>query len=204
MYMNISTTAPYFHMFKQFTAWHWSNVWKASAPVPWNAISKKNLPHCIVVHLGAMAIRVDIRERRRRDLECKVMLASVLAENPKEFHRHHRVFINNPNQSCASLASHTVILSDRALGPLQFCLPVFLGKGFIHFYPLGLVLGQSLRHILDKVSKWHFLSTSNKGIWPKKFWFPCMDKKVPFWQFFRMGWDGCALLGRPSRIPQRN
>jgi len=21
------------------------------------------------------------------------------------------------------------------------------------------------------------------------------DKKVPFWQFFRMGWDGRALLG---------
>ena len=99
-----------------------SNTWKAGAAVPWNTTSKKILPHCIVVHLGAMAIRVDIRERRRRDLECKVMLASVLAENPKEFHRHHRVFINNPNQSCASLASHTVILSDRTLGPLQFCL----------------------------------------------------------------------------------
>ena len=28
-----------------------------------------------------------------------------------------------------------------------------------------------------------------------------MGKKVPFWQFFRMGWDGHALLGRPSRIP---
>ena len=31
-----------------------------------------------------------------------------------------------------------------------------------------------------------------------------MGKKVPFWQFFRMGWDGHALLGRPSRIPCRN
>ena len=29
-------------------------------------------------------------------------------------------------------------------------------------------------------------------------------KKVPVWQFFRMGWDGRALLGRPSRIPHRN
>ena len=27
---------------------------------------------------------------------------------------------------------------------------------------------------------------------------------MPFWQFFRMGWDGHALLGRPSRIPHRN
>ena len=27
---------------------------------------------------------------------------------------------------------------------------------------------------------------------------------MPFWHFFRMGWDGHALLGRPSRIPHRN
>ena len=27
---------------------------------------------------------------------------------------------------------------------------------------------------------------------------------MPFWQFFRMGWNGCALLGQPSRIPHRN
>jgi hypothetical protein len=26
---------------------------------------------------------------------------------------------------------------------------------------------------------------------------------VPFWQFFRQGWDGCALLVLPSRIPHR-
>jgi len=24
---------------------------------------------------------------------------------------------------------------------------------------------------------------------------------VPFWQFFRQGWDGRALLVQPSRIP---
>ena len=30
-----------------------------------------------------------------------------------------------------------------------------------------------------------------------------MDQKVPFWQFFRQGWDGRALLVRPLRIPQR-
>ena len=28
--------------------------------------------------------------------------------------------------------------------------------------------GQSLKHFLDKVKKWHFNSTSNKVIWPKK------------------------------------
>ena len=27
---------------------------------------------------------------------------------------------------------------------------------------------------------------------------------MPFWQFLRMGRDGCALLVRPSRIPYRN
>ena len=26
---------------------------------------------------------------------------------------------------------------------------------------------------------------------------------MPFWQFFRMGWYGCALLVWPSRIPHR-
>ena len=36
------------------------------------------------------------------------------------------------------------------------------------------------------------------------FWFSCMGKKVPFWQFFRMGCDGRALLGWPLRIPHRN
>ena len=30
-----------------------------------------------------------------------------------------------------------------------------------------------------------------------------MDQKVPFWQFFRLGRDGRALLVRPSRIPHR-
>ena len=27
---------------------------------------------------------------------------------------------------------------------------------------------------------------------------------MPFWQYFRMGWDGRALLVWPSRIPHRN
>jgi hypothetical protein len=29
-------------------------------------------------------------------------------------------------------------------------------------------------------------------------------KKVPFWQFFRIGWDGRALLVRPLGIPHKN
>jgi hypothetical protein len=61
----------------------------------------------------------------------------------------------------------------------------------------------SLRHFLNKVKEWHFNSTSNEVIWPKKFQILCTDQKVPFWQFFRQGRDGHALLVRPSRIPQR-
>ena len=29
-------------------------------------------------------------------------------------------------------------------------------------------------------------TTLNKYIWPKNFWFSCIGKKVPFWQFFRI------------------
>jgi hypothetical protein len=39
-----------------------------------------------------------------------------------------------------------------------------------------------------------------EGIWPSKNSNPCSGKKVPFWQFFRKGWDGCALLVQPSKI----
>ena len=43
-----------------------------------------------------------------------------------------------------------------------------------------------------------------KSFGPKKFKISFKGGKVPFRQFFRMGWDGCALLVWPSRIPQRN
>ena len=42
-----------------------------------------------------------------------------------------------------------------------------------------------------------------KSFDPKNFQIPCTDQKVPFWQFFRQGRDGCALLVRPSRILHR-
>ena len=42
-----------------------------------------------------------------------------------------------------------------------------------------------------------------KSFGPKNFQIPCTDPKVPFWQFFRQGRDGRALLVRPSRIPHR-
>merc|ERR1712203_675025 len=40
---------------------------------------------------------------------------------------------------------------------------------FIHFYPPKYAHGRSLRHILDKITKWYFLGTSNEVIWPKIF-----------------------------------
>ena len=43
-----------------------------------------------------------------------------------------------------------------------------------------------------------------KSFGPKKFPILCTDQKVPFWQFFRKGRDGRALIVRPSRIPHRN
>ena len=39
---------------------------------------------------------------------------------------------------------------------------------FNHFYPPKYAHGRCLRHILDKITKWHFLRTSNEVIWPKK------------------------------------
>jgi hypothetical protein len=49
-----------------------------------------------------------------------------------------------------------------------------------------------------------FIALQMKWFGPKNFQISSMGKKVPFWQFFRMGWDGRALIGRPSRIPHRN
>ena len=43
-----------------------------------------------------------------------------------------------------------------------------------------------------------------KSFGPKKFQIPCTDQKVPFWQLFRKGRDGSALIVRPLRIPHRN
>ena len=42
-----------------------------------------------------------------------------------------------------------------------------------------------------------------KSFGPKNFQIPCMDQKVPFWQFFRQGRDGRALLVWLSWIPHR-
>ena len=50
----------------------------------------------------------------------------------------------------------------------------------------------------------HFHSIPLKSFGQNKFPIPSTGKKLPFWQFFRMGWNGYALLGRPSRIPHRN
>jgi len=42
-----------------------------------------------------------------------------------------------------------------------------------------------------------------KSFGPKEIQIPCKDQKVPFWQFFRQGRSGRALLVWPSRIPHR-
>ena len=49
-----------------------------------------------------------------------------------------------------------------------------------------------------------FIALQMKSFGSEKFQISSTGKKVPLWQFFRMGWVGHALLGRPSRIPQRN
>ena len=49
-----------------------------------------------------------------------------------------------------------------------------------------------------------FIALQMKSFGPKKFQISSTGKKVPFRQFFKMGWDGLALLGGPSRIPHRN
>ena len=47
-----------------------------------------------------------------------------------------------------------------------------------------------------------FIVLQMKAFGPKKIQISSTGKKVPFWQFFRMG-SNC-MLGRPSRIPHRN
>ena len=48
-----------------------------------------------------------------------------------------------------------------------------------------------------------FIAAQMNSFGTKKFKIPCMDQKVPFWQFLRQGRDGHALLVGPSRIPHR-
>ena len=43
------------------------------------------------------------------------------------------------------------------------------GNGNNTIYPPKYAHGRSLRHILDKITKWHFLRTSNEVIWSKNF-----------------------------------
>ena len=55
---------------------------------------------------------------------------------------------------------------------------------FIHFYPLKKALGRSQRHFLKKIMMDYCLPLQMNTFGPKKFWFSCTGKKVPFWQFF--------------------
>ena len=83
---------------------------------------------------------------------------------------------------------------------LQMLWCIFKTIQFVYFYPQFLALGQSLRHVLDKVTWWHFQSTSKKAIWPKNFMNYMHGFRVSFWRFLRKGWDGCTLLMQPSKI----
>ena len=47
------------------------------------------------------------------------------------------------------------------------------------------------------------LPPGSKTFGPRNFQIPCRGYKLPFWQFFREGQDGRALLVRPSRIPHK-
>ena len=55
-----------------------------------------------------------------------------------------------------------------------------------------------------KLENGTFIALQMKSFGKNKFQISSTVKKVPFWQLLRMGWDGRALLGRPSRIPRRN
>ena len=51
-----------------------------------------------------------------------------------------------------------------------------------------------------------FIALQMKSFGPKKFQISSTGKKVPFWQFFRMGWGGCGLLVQReslARIPPK-
>ena len=47
-----------------------------------------------------------------------------------------------------------------------------------------------------------FIALQIKSFGPLKDQITSRDQKMPFWQFFREGRDGRALLVRPSRIPR--
>ena len=63
--------------------------------------------------------------------------------------------------------------------------------------------GRSLRHFFDKVRKWHFHSTSNEVIWPKKFTNSMHGSKSAILAIFPTGpgWPGTvsAALKNPSQ-----
>ena len=68
-----------------------------------------------------------------------------------------------------------------------------VNSGVRRAIPISHIFAKKTRisHILalDKITEWHLHGTLNEGIWPK---FSNFMKKVPFWQFFRIGRDGRA------------
>ena len=66
---------------------------------------------------------------------------------------------------------------------------------FIHFYPHGYHMDRAWDTFWKKITKWRFHSTSNE------IQISSTGKKVPFWQFFRLGWDGREC---PVRLALKN
>ena len=123
--------------------------------------------------------------------------------------------------------SHTVILLDwifKKWGLNNFAFQhckKFIGtinkKNFrnpvrdswdIPIYPLKLAFGWSWTEpetfFLIKSKNGTLITPQMKSFGPKNFQISCRAQKVPFWQFFRKGRDGCALIVWPSKIPHRN
>ena len=72
---------------------------------------------------------------------------------------------------------------------------------FIHFIHLNMHMDGAWDTFWIKSQNGTFLGLQMKSFGPKKFWIPCMSKKVPFWQFYQKSanWlDWPALLVQPS------
>ena len=82
----------------------------------------------------------------------------------------------------SNLSTYSWALKRKRISQMLWCI---FEKNPI--YPrLSAVLahGQSLRHFLNKVTWWHFQSTSKEVIWPKKnFWITCMAKLESAYSF---------------------
>ena len=113
-------------------------------------------------------------------------------------------------------------LNLKKMGPLQFCLPALLEihrshkqkeflkfcEGFLRYSNLSSQIStwswtEPETFFLIKSKNGTLITPQMKSFGTKKIQIPCTDQKVPFWQLFKKGRDGRALLVGPSRIPHR-